>query len=91
MIAAIIGISLGIVVIFLISILKSLDKKLMYALILSGIGFLYVGFTWTDKLSLSVTTIQAVFFFIPCLLWNENKFIGAGRGLFFAWFLGPCI
>jgi hypothetical protein len=62
MIATIVGISSGLLVILLISILKSLDKKLIYGLILSGIGFLYVGFTWTDKLSLLITAAQAVFF-----------------------------
>ena len=34
----------------------------MYGLILSGIGFLYVGFTWTDIQSLIITCVQALFF-----------------------------
>jgi hypothetical protein len=62
MIALIIGISLGLVVILTISMLKHLDKPLIYGLILSGIGFLYVGFTWSDVASLVITAIQAVLF-----------------------------
>lgn len=48
MTAALIGISSGLVVIFLFILLKQFDKKLIYGLILCGIGFLYVGFTWTN-------------------------------------------
>ncbi|MGK2863881.1 MAG: DUF6010 family protein [Chitinophagaceae bacterium] len=57
-----IGISLGLVIILLFGILKQFDKKEIYGLILSGIGFLYVGFTWTDLHALMITAIQAVFF-----------------------------
>jgi hypothetical protein len=31
-------------------------------LVLSGIGFLYVGFTWSDLQALVVTALQAIFF-----------------------------
>lgn len=62
MISAIIGISSGVLVILLIGFLRQFDKKLIYGLILSGIGFLYVGFTWTDKLSLVITAVQALIF-----------------------------
>ncbi|CAN5880060.1 hypothetical protein BH11BAC4_BH11BAC4_27190 [soil metagenome] len=59
--AALIGISSGILVIIILALLK-LDKPVVYALILSGIGFLYVGFTWTDILSLVITAAQAICF-----------------------------
>lgn len=59
--AAIIGILSGIVTIAIIRLLK-LDKPMMYALILSGIGFIYVGFTWTDITTLIAACIQAIFF-----------------------------
>jgi hypothetical protein len=62
MTAAIIGLSLGIVIILALGLVRSVDKKTMYGLILAGIGFLYVGFTWTDTLSLVVTAIQAILF-----------------------------
>jgi hypothetical protein len=58
----IIGISLGLVVILSIMLLHKLDKKVMYGLILSGIGWLYVGYTWSDPNSFIITTIQAVIF-----------------------------
>lgn len=62
MTAALIGISSGLVIIFLFIQLKQFDKKLIYGLILSGIGFLYVGFTWTNLPALIVNCIQAVVF-----------------------------
>ena len=62
MIATIIGIVGGLIVIMIFTVLKQFDKPTMYGLILSGIGFLYVGFTWTDLPSLIVCCIQAVVF-----------------------------
>lgn len=58
----IIGISSGLLVILLVGIIKHLDKRIIYALILSGIGFLYVGFTWTEPQALIVNAVQAIFF-----------------------------
>ena len=60
--AIIIGISLGLLTILIIMLLKNLDKKVIYGLILSGIGWLYVGYTWSDLKSLIITTIQAIIF-----------------------------
>ena len=60
--AIIIGISLGLLTILSIMLLKNLDKKVIYGLILSGIGWLYVGYTWSDLKSLIITTIQAIIF-----------------------------
>ncbi|RAJ15724.1 DUF6010 family protein [Arenibacter echinorum] len=62
MIPITIGISSGLLIILLFSIVKQLDKKLVYGLILSGIGFLYVGFVWTDIQALVINAIQAVLF-----------------------------
>lgn len=59
--AAIIGISTGLLTILTFSILKHIDKAVIYALILSGIGFLYVGFTWTDTPTFIITAVQALF------------------------------
>lgn len=64
MTSIIIGISSGLLIVMLFGILKHLDKKLIYALILSGIGFLYVGFTWADISSLIITALQAIFFLL---------------------------
>ena len=62
MIALLIGISSGILIILLIAVLKNLDKKLVYGLVLSGIGFLYVGFVWTDLRAAVINSIQAIAF-----------------------------
>ncbi len=62
MIPVIIGISSGLIIILLFVILKQVDKKVVYGLILTGIGFLYVGFAWTDLQALIVNSAQAVFF-----------------------------
>tara|TARA_R110002167_G_scaffold222295_2_gene427225 strand:+ start:7335 stop:7748 length:414 start_codon:yes stop_codon:yes gene_type:complete len=62
MTAIIIGITSGLLTILLIGILKHLDKKLVYGLILSGIGFLYVGFSWTVIQALTLNSIQAILF-----------------------------
>ena len=60
--AILIGISSGLSIILLFGLMKHLDKKIMFGLILSVIGFLYVGFTWTDLQTLLVTAVQAIFF-----------------------------
>ena len=62
MIALLIGISSGILIILLITVLKNLDKKVVYGLVLSGIGFLYVGFAWTDLRAAIINSIQAIAF-----------------------------
>ena len=62
MIATLIGISSGILIILFIAMLKQLHKPTMYGLILSGIGFLYVGYTWTDITCLIITSLQAIVF-----------------------------
>ena len=60
--AVIIGISSGLAIILLVVLLKQLDKKVIYGLILSGIGFLYVGFVWADSQALVINAIQAIIF-----------------------------
>lgn len=62
MTSLIIGISAGIFLVILFEILKQYDKQIVYGLILTGIGFIYIGFTWTDLSSLIINSIQAVFF-----------------------------
>jgi|SRR5688500_17526876 len=62
MIPSIIGISSGIIIILLFHLLRQFDKSLIYGLILTGIGFIYVGFTWSDLKALIVNCVQAVLF-----------------------------
>ncbi len=62
MAATIIGISSGILIIFIIGMIKQFDKRIIFGLALSGIGFLYVGFAWTNLQELVVNAIQAIIF-----------------------------
>ncbi len=64
MTAIIIGISSGLLTILLFGILKRFDKKIIYGLILCGIGFLYVGYVWMDLQALVINSIQAVLFIL---------------------------
>ena len=87
MIPVIIGISSGLFVILIIALLKQVDKPIVYGLILSGIGFLYVGFTWSDTKALIITCAQAVFFLF--IAWYGIKkslyILGAGYFLHGIW------
>ncbi len=62
MTAILIGILSGLLIIISFVLLKQFDKKMIYALVLAGIGFLYVGFVWTHLESLIINSIQAVAF-----------------------------
>lgn len=64
MTAAIIGISSALIIILVFTILKNFNKKMLYSHILTGIGFLYVGFVWIDSQSVIVNAIQAVLFLL---------------------------
>ena len=64
MTAIAIGLFSGLLTILLVIILKLVDKKTAYGLILSGIGFLYVGYVWTDLQSLIINSVQAIAFLL---------------------------
>ncbi len=80
--AIIIGISLGLVVILSIMLLHKLDKKVMYGLILSGIGWLYVGYTWSDPKSFIITAIQAIIFLFIAYYGIKRNFYIMAAGYF---------
>ncbi len=85
--ASIIGISSGIVIIIIFAVLKRFDKKIIYGLILAGIGFLYVGFTWSDFDLLIITSVQAIFF-VFLAYWGMKGnlyFLAAGYFLHGLW------
>ncbi len=58
--AALLGIGIALVTILVLSPLKKPGKKIMYSLVLTGIAFLYVGYTWMDLPALSINIVQAV-------------------------------
>lgn len=64
MTAVAIGILGAVFTVSLAYILRLGDKKVYYGLILSGIGFLYVGFVWTDSQALIIDSIQAIVFLL---------------------------
>jgi len=84
--ATIIGISSGLIIIILFSILNHFDKKIIYGLILSGIGFLYVGFAWTDLSALFTNGAQAIIFIFIAYYGNKNmNVLAAGYFLHGIW------
>lgn len=60
----IIGIASGLLLILIFHFLKHFEKKIIYGLVLSGIGFLYVGFSWSNIASLIITAVQGIFFLL---------------------------
>jgi hypothetical protein len=82
MTAVIIGISSGLFIIFLFILLKQLDKKLIYGLILCGIGFLYVGFAWSDTRALIINAAQAILFVFIAYFGIKKHFIILAAGYF---------
>ena len=87
MTSIIIGISGGLLTILLIGICKRLDKKIIYGLTLAGIGFLYVGFTWTDISSLIITSLQAIGFVLIAYVGIKKNgyYLAAGYFLHGIW------
>lgn len=81
-----IGIVSGLVSILFILLLKKMDKATIYAMILTGIGFLYVGYTWSDTISLVLNSIQAIgFLFISYFGIKNMVLLALGFFLHGAW------
>ena len=59
-----IGIITTIAIIGLVEILKFLEKRLIGALTLVGIAFIYIGFSWNDILSLTYAILGVAVFFV---------------------------
>ena len=64
MIPVMIGIGSGLLVILIVLLWKQPDRPIIYGLILTAIGFLYVGYTWSDTKALIINCVQAVFFLV---------------------------
>jgi hypothetical protein len=60
--ATLIGLSSSTLTILIFYLLNRLDKRTVYGLILMAIGFLYIGYTWTDINTAIVSGLQALFF-----------------------------
>jgi len=88
--SVLIGILSGLITILAIHLLRQMDKKIIYGMILSGIGFLYVGFTWTDLKSILITSIQALAFLVISYYGTKKSLyiLAAGYFLHGIWDLG---
>jgi len=64
MTSLIIGISSAMLLVLLLTKLKYFDGQLVYGIVLACIGFLYIGFTWTDLQSLIINALQALVFVV---------------------------
>lgn len=88
--ATLLGIVVGIGAISLIALLRGFERRTLYGLTLTGIAFLYVGFTWSDPLSLAINILQALLFvFLSYFGINKHSSILiAGYFLHGIWDLG---
>lgn len=85
--ATLIGISAGLLTILIFAFVKGLNKDIIYGLILAAIGFLYVGYTWSDISALIMNLIQALFFLMLAYYGIKKNvyFLIAGYFLHGAW------
>jgi len=71
-----IGVITTIAVITVVEIFRFLEKRLIAALILVGIAFIYVGFSWHSTLSLTyVIIVGALFFGLSYFGYKKNFFL----------------
>jgi hypothetical protein len=99
MISALIGLAAGLIIIFILRLIKGLNETIIYGLILSGIGFLYVGYTWSNWQALIINFLQAtVFVFFAYFgITKSSKILIAGYFLHGVWdlcyglFLSPTL
>ena len=82
MTAIIIGIISGLLVIGTISLLKRINKPLIYGLILTGIGYLYVGYNWTNTRALIISSIQSVVFLFIAYYGVQKSILVLAAGYF---------
>ena len=87
MIATLIGIVSSLITILIFTFLKRVDKNTIYGLILMAIGFLYIGYTWTDFETAILSFMQAMFFMVLAYLGIKRNcwFLVAGYFLHGIW------
>ena len=82
MTAIIIGISSSLLLILIFAFLKQFEKSIIYGLTLSAIGFLYVGFTWSNFSELILTAIQALIFLMIAYYGIKKNILFLAIGFF---------
>lgn len=85
--AILIGLSSSLITILIFSVLKRFDKNTIYGLILMGIAFLYVGYTWTDIEVAIISFLQVLFFLLFSYfgIKKNTNFLVAGYFLHGVW------
>ena len=85
--AALIGLSGSLITILIFTFLKRVDKNMVYGLILMGIGYLYIGYTWTDLNTAILSFVQSLFFMALAYLGIKRNywFLVAGYFLHGLW------
>lgn len=83
----IIGLLTGLATIVLVRLLRFLEEQLIYGLILCAIGFLYVGFAWTDIRVAVTSAVQALIFLLIAYFGAKHclLLLAAGYFLHGAW------
>jgi hypothetical protein len=76
-----IGLITTIAIIGLVEILRFLEKRLIGALTLVGIAFIYIGFSWNDTASLILSIFGVAVFFALSYFGYKNNFILIITGL----------
>lgn len=60
-------------VVSIIELLRKSDSRLIASLTLTGIAFIYIGFSWHDRLSLGVSALAVgLFFFLSYFGYKKN-------------------
>lgn len=87
MIATLIGLSSSLITILIFASLTRIDKNSIYALILAGIAFLYVGYTWTNFEIAVISFLQTLFFLLFAYLGirKSGYYLVAGYFLHGVW------
>jgi hypothetical protein len=77
----------GLITILIVVLFKRINRNIFYGLILSGIGFLYVGFTWTHFTLFTISILQALFFLLVAYIGSKGNlyFLAAGFLLHGIW------
>jgi hypothetical protein len=82
MIPIIIGVSASMLLVLLLLTVKQFNTQLVCGLVLTGIGFLYIGYTWTDRVSLIINCIQAVVFLVLAYFGVKRSIYVLSAGFF---------
>ena len=82
MTAILIGLTTSLATILFVALFKQLDKRIIFGLTLTGIGFLYVGYTWTDYTTVIISGVQVLIFILFTYLGIKKNIYYLAAGFF---------